>query len=90
MQPEMSQIISALVIFALGNVSGYFLHDTLKKTMNVSESNSKSFLLFVVTIVWAISMLVGVVNPAYVVPLPVHAIMGAIVGFFFYRPKEGK
>ncbi len=84
----MSQITLALVTFILGNVTGYFMHDLMKKTLSISEQSSKSLLLLVVTVIWLISMLVSIVNPSYVVPIPVHGIMGAVVGFFLYRPKE--
>lgn len=82
-------LVIGLVTFLLGNVSGYFAHDFMKRTLAMNEDGSKNFLLVTVTIIWAISMLVGLVNPAYQVPLAVHGLMGAIVGFFFYRPKNG-
>lgn len=81
-------IIAALVAFIVGNVSGYFLHDYMTKTLLMSENSSKNLLLLAVTTIWVISMLVSIVNPAYQVPIPVHAIMGTVVGFFLYRPKE--
>lgn len=81
------KIIIGFITFILGNVSGYFLHDALKKGLNMSEENSKNFLLVTVTLVWAISMLVDIISPTYDVPVAVHGILGAIVGFFFWRPK---
>lgn len=83
-----TQAVTAIVTFFLGNVSGYLLHDRLKQTLNMSEEASKNFLLITVTSIWAISMLVDVVSPTYDVPVAVHGILGAIVGFFFYRPKK--
>lgn len=81
-------LVIGVVAFLLGNVSGYVLHDFMKKTLQIDENDSKNLLVLAVTIVWVVGMLVSVVNPAYQVPLPVHGIMGAIVGFFFYRPKK--
>lgn len=83
-----SNIIFGFIGFVIGAITGYFGHDIMKKTLQIDEANSKNFLLFVVTIVWAVGMIVGIVNPAYQVPIPVHALMGAIVGFFFYKPKQ--
>lgn len=88
--PIVSQAAVVILSFIFGNVSGYMLHDTLKRTLNMDEASSKNFLLIVVTIVWACSMLVDIASPNYDVPVAVHALMGAIVGFFFYRPKGGK
>lgn len=81
-------IIIGLITFIIGNLCGYFLHDYMKQTLMMSEDSSKNILLLSVTTIWVISMLVSVVNPAYQVPLPVHGLLGAIVGFFFYRPKD--
>lgn len=77
-----------LICFFLGAVSGYFGHDILQKSFNMSDGASKNFLVIMVTLVWALSVLAGLVNPAYQVPLPIHGLMGAIVGFFFWRPKN--
>lgn len=88
MSPTIQMIVNDLVFLAIGFVFGYALHDILKKSLSVDENMSKNLLLFTVTIIWAIGMIVSLVNPAYSVPVPVHAIFGAIVGFFFYRPKQ--
>lgn len=82
-----TNLIIGIITFILGNVTGYFLHDFFKSTLMMSENSSKNLLLLSVTVVWVISMLVSIINPAYQVPVPVHGIMGAIVGFFFYRGR---
>jgi uncharacterized membrane protein YoaK (UPF0700 family) len=88
---DLSQLVIPIIFFFAGGVSGYLTHDHIKRTVNMTEESSKNFLLVVVTAVWAISMLADLASPNYDVPVAVHAIMGAIVGFFFYRPKgEGK
>lgn len=76
-----------IATFILGNICGFFLHDLFRKTFLMSEDASKNVLLLAVTTIWVISMLVSIVNPAYQVPVAVHGLLGAIVGFFFYRPK---
>lgn len=86
-EPNVTAIIG-LVAFFLGNISGYLMHDILKKTLNMSEESSKNFLLITVTLIWALSMVVDIVSTSYDVPIAVHGILGAIVGFFFYRPKQ--
>ena len=87
--PIVGQMVIGVVSFFLGTVFGYAMHDILKKSFDMTEENSKNFLLVVVTLIWAISMLVGIVNSAYEVPVAVHALMGSIVGFFFYKPGKG-
>ncbi len=83
-----NQIIVAIITFFLGNVTGYLLHDILKRTLSMSEEASKTFLVVTITLVWALSMLVDIASPTYDVPVAVHGILGAIVGFFFWRPKQ--
>ena len=88
MQIDSSQFIYGLVGFWLGNVSGYLIHDMLKRSLGMTEDASKNFLLVTVTLLWAIAMVVDIISPSYDVPIAVHGILGAIVGFFFYRPKD--
>lgn len=88
MELQSSQLIIGIVSFMLGNVSGYLMHDVLKKSFNMNEESSKNFLLVTVTVIWAMSMVVDVVSVNYDVPIAVHGLLGAIVGFFFYRPKN--
>lgn len=87
MEPNITLIV-AIVVFILGNISGYLLHDFFKRSLMMTEDSSKNLLVLAVTVIWVISMLVSLVSPAYQVPLPVHGIMGVIVGFFFYRAKK--
>lgn len=87
---NMSSIIIAIISFFLGNICGYLLHDFLKKSFNMNDDASKKFLMIVVTLVWAMSMVVDIASASYDVPLAVHSLLGLIVGFFFYRPKNGE
>lgn len=85
---NLTPLIIGIIAFVIGNITGYLLHDFFRKSLMMSENLSKNLLVLAVTITWFISMLVSLVNPAYQVPLPVHGIMGIIVGFFFYRAKK--
>jgi len=84
---DTTQLIIGLIGFMLGNITGYLAHDIMKKSFNMNEQSSKNLLLITVTLIWAISMLVDVISVSYEVPIAVHGLLGAIVGFFFYRPK---
>jgi len=44
------------------------------------------FIMFVIGCVWAISTMASVVDKEYVTPLPIHGLMSALVGYYFYRP----
>lgn len=85
---QISQLTTGVVVFFLGNISGYILHDVLKKGMNMNEESSKNFLLVIISLTWALSMIVDIISPTYDVPVAVHGIMGTVVGFFLYKPKE--
>lgn len=87
MNTDTSPFVIAIITFILGNISGWYLHKFFHKSLAFTENNSKNILLLSVTVIWVISMLVSLVNAAYQVPVPVHGIMGIIVGFFFYKSK---
>lgn len=82
-------LITPLVTFILGVIIGFVLHDAMKKGLSLTDGASKNLLLVTVTIIWLISMLVSIINPAYVVPIPVHGLMGLVVGFFFHPLNGG-
>lgn len=88
MTPALQYVITAIVFALLGFFLGFFSHDFIKKNTLMSEDSGKNLVLLVVTILWGISMVVSVVNPNYNVPIEVHALMGGIVGYFFYKPKR--
>lgn len=80
----------SIISLIVGIVIGYAIHDFAQHTLQMSEDISKNLLILAVTIVWVISMLVSIAMPSYQVPIPVHGIMGAIVGYFFYNKKSDK
>ena len=82
-------VVVPLLAFLAGNVSGYLLHDRLKRTFEMSEDSSKRFLMVCITLVWVASMIISLVDQDYEVPVAVHGLLGVIVGFFFYKPKGG-
>lgn len=81
-------IAIAIISFLLGNVSGFFISRYMTKNMNIFDQNKRiNFLIIVVSIVWVISVLVDIASPQYETSPFIHGIMGAIVGFFFWKPK---
>lgn len=72
-----------LVVFVAGFLSGFFSQDYLHdKTINLAN-----FVLIIVTVIWATSVVVDITSPTYTTSPLIHGLMGAIVGFF-YRPKK--
>lgn len=85
MTPEQSApIILAGVSYVAGFLSGFLV----KAVFRMKTEDNAAFVLIVVTIVWAISMLIDIISPQYETSPLVHGLMGAIVGFF-YRPWRG-
>ena len=81
---QIAPIILAGVSYVAGFLSGILFRSIFKMK---TEDNS-SLVLIVVTIIWALSMLIDIVSPQYETSPLVHGLMGAIVGFF-YRPRLG-
>lgn len=80
-------VLVATISYTLGILSGIFIKEKFLKGREVAQSNS--FVLAVVTIMWATSMLFDIVSPDYETSPLVHGLMGAIVGFF-YKPGGEK
>lgn len=76
-----TNILIAAISYILGILSGYLLRNALKDSIN--PSSAKNIVLLVVTIMWAMSVAVEIVNPAYKTSPLIHGLMGSIVGFFY-------
>lgn len=85
--PQLISFTILVLIIACGAfIAGYMTRDLrLLLTGNINQDNG-TVVLYVVSIVWAVSMLVDIISPTYETSPLVHGLMGAIVGFF-YRPK---
>lgn len=84
MQTVSSQFIIAIVFYVAGILTGFFARTLLRDR----KLEGNMLVLVVVSIIWSLSMIVELVNPAYKTNPLVHGLMGAIVGFF-YKPKLG-
>jgi len=86
---ELNNIAIAIIFFILGNISGYCLHRfASKETFNFNSDQRINWLIIVVSVVWIISVLYDMASPVYETSPLIHGIMGAIVGFFFWRPNK--
>lgn len=84
---QSTQIITAVVSFMLGNLTGFLFRNAIKDSFN--PNNSKNLVLLVVVVMWTMSVAVEIVNPAYKTSPLIHGLMGSIVGFFYkFEPKK--
>jgi hypothetical protein len=73
-----------------GFLLGYLIRGIVDKT-DVGQKNYANYVLVIVTSVWALSMFIDIISPAYETSPLVHGLMGAIVGFFYkIKPREDK
>jgi hypothetical protein len=85
---DVSHIITAIIFYVLGVVSGILLQQGLfAKHIDFSQNQRMNWLIIVVSLMWAISVLYDMINPSYQTSPLIHGLMGAIVGFFFWKPN---
>jgi hypothetical protein len=72
--------IIAIVSYGVGFLSGYIAHAFIDKS---DENRSSALVLIIVTLIWAFSMIVDIISPAYETSPLLHGLMGAIVGFYY-------
>ncbi len=82
---ELTTIFVGVLSYIGGVLSGFVLRMWMDREKGIPFSGN-NFVLIMVTGIWAISMIVDILSPAYETSPLVHGLMGAIVGFF-YRPQ---
>ncbi len=86
---DLNSFAIAIIFFISGTIFGFFLHKFLSKSsFNFDTDDRINWLIITVSIVWIFSVLWDAINPNYETSPLIHGIMGAIVGFFFWRPKS--
>ncbi len=80
MSIELFNFIIAIIAYGLGFLSGYLVRGMLQK---FNTEDSSHLILIVVSVIWAISVIVDIANPAYDTPTLLHGLMGAIVGYYY-------
>lgn len=79
--------VIAIVSYIFGIVTGLYLRNKFIDENKVLKQNT--FVLIIVSVIWALSMFFDIFNPEYTTSPMVHGLMGAIVGFF-YKPLKGE
>jgi len=77
-----SPLIAVVIvaIFALGLGIGYIYSDDSKRT---SVERVRTAIAIVVTVIWVVTVVAGVLIPTYTTSMFIHGIMGLVAGFFF-------
>jgi formate-dependent nitrite reductase membrane component NrfD len=88
MENTNAQIVQAVIAYLLGVASGYMLRDVLCRHYENVKNKEHIFVLFIVTIIWAASVVADILSPAYDTNPLIHGLMGSIVGFYYYRSKQ--
>ena len=83
---ELNTIIVGVTAYGGGIISGFLLRMLIDRKQD-KPFDGNIMVLVMVTCIWAISMIVDIISPAYETSPFVHGLMGAIVGFF-YRPAN--
>lgn len=72
--------ILLLALFTLGLAVGYIYS---KDSDDTTNQKVRTAIAIVVTAVWVVAMIADIFITGYVVSPLVHALMGAVVGYFF-------
>lgn len=72
----------AIVLFVVGFITGYIAASFL---LAVDDSTTRRAIMYIISFVWLLTMLASIVTPSYETPLPVHGVMGMVVGYLFAR-----
>lgn len=82
-------LVVAIVAFTIGYVSGFLSSKLLAGRAFGFDADARiNFLVVVITLVWLLSVVIDLVSASYETPLQIHLLMGAIVGYFFYKPPS--
>lgn len=73
-------LLAILVLFLVGLIGGWFLS---QKDIRFTRSSLQTLVGVMVTVVWAASIVAGILIPTYSVSILIHGIMGAVVGYLF-------
>lgn len=77
---QLETLVGFVLGFVLGSVVGYIARDL---TPGEVRENYRLKIAAVITAVWIVSVVAGILSPAYTTPIYVHGIMGMAVGYLF-------
>lgn len=86
---DIEHLIIAIVAYVAGIVTGYIFREFFFHNAQ-QDDKGNNFILFVVTCVWAVSVLADILDPKYDTSPMIHGLMGAIVGYFYRFNIFGK
>ena len=77
------ECIIAASAYIAGLITGLFIHNIFKK----KDFKNNDIVLIAVTLIWALSRIVSVINLEYQSSPLIDGLMGMIVGFFYKGTK---
>ena len=78
----LSVLLPPFAGFVLGVASGWSLRE-ITKEQPVSHRAVTTGLAVIITIVWMVSIITAIDTQNYSTPAGLHAVMGAVAGYFF-------
>ncbi len=80
---DFQALIPTFLSFIVGTFVGFFGRGAFDKSEVKNENMANTFVLIIVTIIWASSVIIDIASASYETSPLIHGLMGAIVGFFF-------
>lgn len=79
------QLLVPIATFIAGAILGVFVGWFAHKHFSKQEMDNweRGVITIVVTFAWVLSVILDIVLQTYETPVPVHAVMGLVVGYFF-------
>ena len=79
---ELGKII---VCFSIGFILGWISRGI--REQYVSNIDNEKLIALLISFIWALSIIIAIINPNYETPLALHGLMGGIVGFYYKQKK---
>jgi len=79
--------LGEIILYAsLGFIMGWIARGLKEKYSN--NINNEKAITLMVSLIYFISVLVSIANPAYQTPLALHGLMGTVLGFYFKQKTK--
>jgi len=82
---DYSYLIVGITSYLAGIFTGIWIRSFFKKDLKLTGNE---IVLVVVSMIWALSMIIDIISINYETSPFVHGLMGAIVGFYYKNKKD--
>lgn len=80
LDPTTLVVLSSAISIIIGVIVGWYYSE---KNVDITNTDLRTAIAIVVTVVWVITIAAEILIPAYSVSILIHGIMGAVVGYLF-------